>query len=72
MAKRDKLGRFFGPHDPRQTRDAQNVALLRCAFRDMGERLGCHGHMAARDGDAGRRGLVGDIDHMGPAFTVEM
>ena len=72
MAQRDQLVRALGGLDPRDPGDADDVALGGVAGCDELRRRRRDPHHGARDRAACGDVLVGDVDHLGPAFGVEV
>ncbi len=72
MAKRNKLMRLFGRHDPRDAAGAQHVAFLGIAAEHKIERFGRHDHTAFGGRDAFGGVFVRDIDHARFPAAAEM
>ena len=64
VAERDQLVGLLRRHDPRDPGGAEYVAFLGVAGEGEPQRFGAHDDAALRDGDALRRGLGRNIDHI--------
>ena len=72
MAEGNKVGCFFGTHNPGDPSDTQYIAFLMVAGLNTLQRLRMHVDIALRDCDPTGDFLAADIHHMGLAGLVEM